>query len=234
MILCFDFGNTRLKYALFDGPSMRDTGFMDDLTFFSIQKAIGSENISLITICSVIDIPADLVELLRLNYPIHLIAKEDAHVRFANYDSSTLGLDRIILAEACLVKFPHQHCLCICLGTCITFNLISASGEFMGGAISPGLAMRATSMSTFTDKLPLISLRPDFSPWGKDTDTNLNAGVMAGVLFEIKGFINDAKNRFPNLQVILTGGDAEYFRDHFPVDVNLAWKGLLFISNVFN
>jgi type III pantothenate kinase len=231
MILCLDFGNTRLKYALFDGQIMQDSGIMEDLTFSSIQKVISSQPISLIAICSVIDIPADLMDSLRLNYPIHLIAQEDTHIRFSTYDSSTLGLDRIILAEACLAKFPSQHCLCICLGTCITYNLISASGEFMGGAISPGLVMRATSMSMFTDKLPLISLRPDFSPWGKDTDTNLNAGLMAGALFEIRGFITDAKNRFPNLQVILTGGDAEYFEDHYPVDMNLAWKGLFSMSN---
>jgi len=230
MILCFDFGNTRLKYALFEGLSICDTGIMRDLTYANIQKLIGTQTISLVAICSVIDIPADLMDSLRLNYPVQLIAKEDTRILFSNYDSSTLGLDRIILAEACLTKFPHQPCLCICLGTCITFNLISASGEFMGGAISPGLVMRATSMSTFTDKLPLISLRADFSPWGKDTDTNLISGVMTGVLFEIKGFINEAKNLFPNLEVILTGGDAEYFKDHYPVDMNLAWNGLISMS----
>ncbi|NQW76957.1 MAG: type III pantothenate kinase [Cytophagales bacterium] len=234
MILCFDFGNTRLKYALFDGLGICDTGILEDLTFFSIKKVIGSKPISLIAICSVIDIPEDLIESLRLKYPIHLIAKEDTRILFSNYDSSTLGLDRIILAEACLAKFPHQPCLCICLGTCITFNLISATGEFMGGAISPGLIMRATSMSTFTDKLPLISLRVNFSSWGTDTNSNLNAGVMAGVLFEINGFISDAKNRFPDLQVILTGGDAEYFRDQYPVDMNLAWKGLISMCQRFN
>jgi pantothenate kinase type III len=53
---------------------------------------------------------------------------------------------------------------------------------------------------------------------------------MTGVLFEIKGFINEAKNRFPNLEVILTGGDAEYFKDHYPVDMNLAWNGLISMS----
>ena len=113
MILCLDFGNTRLKYALFDGLSICGTGIMVDLTFFSIKKVIGSKPISLIAICSVIDIPEDLIQSLRLKYPIHLIAKEDTRILFSNYDSSTLGLDRIILAEACLAKFPHQPCLCI-------------------------------------------------------------------------------------------------------------------------
>lgn len=234
MILCFDFGNTRLKYALFDGANMFDSGFIEQLTFSCIQKVIASKDISLISISSVIDIPEDLIESLHLKYPIHFITKEDTQIRFSNYDSSTLGLDRIMLAEACLVNFPLQNCLCICLGTCITFNLISSTGEFIGGAISSGLFMRATSMSKFTDKLPHISLRPDFSPWGTDTNSNINAGVMAGVLFEINGFISDAKNRFPNLQVILTGGDAEYFRDQYPVDMNLAWNGLISMSNRFN
>lgn len=227
MILCFDFGNTRLKYALIDGPQLCETGFIADLSLASISKVASSHAVSTIAICSVIEIPAEIIESLRQQYPVYLMAKEDATVRFSEYDTSTLGLDRIILAEACLGEFPQQNVLCICLGTCITYNLISSEGEFIGGAISPGLQMRAKAMSEFTDKLPLVSLTPDFSPWGKDTDSNLHAGVMAGALFEIDGFIKDAKTRFPDLQVTLTGGDANYFAERYVVDAQLAWKGVL-------
>lgn len=230
MLLCFDFGNTRLKYALFDGTNIIETGFIEQLTFSCIQKVISSKNIRIISICSVIDIPEELIESLRFKYSIHFINKEDSRVHFSYYDSSTLGLDRIILAEACLVTFPLQNCLCICLGTCITFNLISSTGEFIGGAISPGLSMRAISMFKFTNNLPQISPKSNFTPWGTDTYSNLNAGVMAGILFEINGFIGDAKNRLTDLQIILTGGDAEYFKDHFSVDMNLAWNGLISMS----
>ena len=156
-----------------------------------------------------------------------MIAKEDAHIRFNQYDPSTLGLDRLMLAEACLAEYPQQNCLCLCLGTCITYNVISASGEFIGGAISPGLQMRTNAMAHFTDKLPLISLQADFIPWGKDTHSSLRAGVMAGAKFEMEGFIKDAKDQFADLQIILTGGDAVYFSDRYPVDQDLAWKGLI-------
>jgi type III pantothenate kinase len=233
MILCFDFGNTRLKFAFFDGKCLSETGFIADLSWPSFEKVLSSTNVSKIAICSVIEIPDEIIESLDKKYSIHFISKEDSKVRFTEYNASTLGLDRIILAEACLAKFPDQNCLCICLGTCITFNLIGSTGEFIGGAISPGLSMRATSMSTFTDKLPHISLMSDFSPWGTDTNSNLNAGVMAGALFELNGFISNAKNRFPDLAIILTGGDAEYFRDQYPVDMNLAWSGLISMSNKF-
>jgi type III pantothenate kinase len=227
MILCFDFGNTRIKYAFFDGSQLRETGFIADVSLASIAEITSNHTISLVAICSVIEIPIAIIDFLKANFQVHLIAKEDAKVRFSAYDATTLGLDRLILAEACLTEFPSQNSLCICLGTCITYNLISSEGEFIGGAISPGLQMRAKAMSEFTDKLPLVSIKPNFSPWGKDTDSNLNAGVMAGTLFEIDGFIKEAESRYPNLKVILTGGDAGYFADRYVVDAELAWKGFL-------
>ena len=227
MILCFDFGNTRLKYALFDGSQLHETGFIADVSLVSISEITSTHTISLVAICSVIEIPDAIIDFLKANFQVHLIAKEDATVRFSGYDATTLGLDRIILAQACIAEFPGQNSLCICLGTCITYNLISSEGEFVGGAISPGLQMRAKAMSEFTDKLPLVSIKPDFSPWGKDTDSNLNAGVMAGTLFEIDGFIKEAESLYPNLKVILTGGDAGHFVERYVVDAELAWKGFL-------
>lgn len=227
MILCFDFGNTRLKYAFFDGSRMRKTEFIADVTLASIAEITSTHPISLVAICSVIEIPDAIIDFLKANFQVHMISKEAATVRFSAYDASTLGLDRIILAEACIAEFPGQNSLCICLGTCITYNLISSEGEFIGGAISPGLQMRAKAMAKFTDKLPLIELKEDFGPFGKDTYSNLNAGVMAGTLFEMDGFIKEAESRNPNLQIILTGGDAGYFANRYTVDEDLAWKGLI-------
>ncbi|MFM2400752.1 MAG: Pantothenate kinase [Bacteroidota bacterium] len=227
MILCLDLGNTRLKYALFEGAQLRDSGFIADLSLPSITKIIPAEGIHLLAICSVIDIPSDVLASLQANYSVHFIAKEDTNVLFTDYDSSTLGLDRLILAEGCLAQFPAQNCLCICLGTCITYNLISSGGEFLGGAISPGIHLRSKAMSEFTDKLPLVELKSDFTPFGKDTLSNLHAGVMAGALFEMQGFVATAKEEFPDLRVILTGGDAEYYKDQFEIDPLLAWKGFL-------
>lgn len=227
MTLCFDFGNTRLKYAFFDGSQLRETGFLADLSLASIAEITSTHTISFVAICSVIEIPDAIIDFLKANFQVHLIAKEDATVRFSAYDASTLGLDRLILAEGCLAEFPSQNSLCICLGTCITYNLISSEGEFIGGAISPGLQMRAKAMAEFTDKLPLVSLKPDFTPWGTDTNSNLNAGVMAGTLFEINGYVKEAESRYPNLKVILTGGDAGHFAERYTVNEHLVWKGLL-------
>ena len=227
MVLLLDLGNSRLKYALFDGSQLRDSGIIADLSLPSITEIIPTEGIRLLAICTVIDIPSDILTSLQANYSVHIIAKEDTNLRFSTYDPSTLGLDRLILAEACLSVFPSQPSLCICLGTCITYNLISTAGEFIGGAISPGLHLRSKAMSEFTDKLPLIDLKPDFTPFGTNTNSNLNAGVISGTLFEINGFIASAKKEFPNLQVILTGGDADYYKDQFEIDPLLAWKGFL-------
>ena len=63
--------------------------------------------------------------------------------------------------------------------------------------------------------------------FGNNTQTNLIAGVMAGVEFEIKGFVQEAQKRVPNVQVLLTGGDAHHYEHLYPVDPDLVWKGML-------
>lgn len=217
MKLLLDFGNTRLKYAIYAGHSKITEGFLTDLKVDNICQIPHFEQVDNIHLSAVIEVPSSLLEFFSTKLiPNHFTITGNG------YDVSTLGEDRILLA---LGAGPNH--LVICLGTCITYNLTDESHAFIGGAISPGLGMRGKSMHEQTANLPLVIPQINYPYFGSNTSSNLAAGIMAGVEFEIKGFVKEAQKRIPDLQIILTGGDAQYFEHLYPVDPDLVWKGML-------
>jgi type III pantothenate kinase len=128
------------------------------------------------------------------------------------YDSKTLGQDRIALAVAGYSEFKNYNTLVIAAGTCITYNFISHQGVFTGGAISPGLHMRLKAMHHFTARLPGVKIIDyDVALTGTSTKASMTSGALNGAAFEMDGFINAYKQQHKNLKVILTGGDLERF-----------------------
>ena len=127
------------------------------------------------------------------------------------YDTpKTLGKDRIALAAAALFSYPGKNALVIDAGTCITYELITASKEYHGGAISPGLHMRYRAMHEGTAKLPLLQPEHPEQLLGTSTSTSMHSGVVLGICFEIQGAIKEYQALYPDLTVILTGGDAQF------------------------
>ena len=97
--------------------------------------------------------------------------------------------------------------------TCITFTLITSENVLIGGSISPGLALRAKSMHDYTDKLPLMDLTESLSAEliGLDTHASLVSGVLLGTLFEVEKRIEEYLTKYPNLNIIMTGGSTQFF-----------------------
>jgi type III pantothenate kinase len=142
----------------------------------------------------------------------------------------TLGNDRIAAVAAANAQFPGQNCLVIDAGTAITFDLIDSQNVYRGGNISPGLSMRFQALHTFTQKLPLIEQSGETPLLGYSTETAIRSGVIWGVVFEIERYINELKGMYPNLQIMLTGGDSVFLADkiNYPIFVDefLVLKGL--------
>lgn len=124
----------------------------------------------------------------------------------------TLGLDRLAAACAAAKIFPNTDVLCIDMGTCVTYDFINARAEYIGGAISPGLNMRYKAMGTFTSGLPLLSTMAmnniELKLIGEYTEDCMQSGVLNGLQFEIMGFIDAYQKNYPNLHVLICGGDA--------------------------
>jgi type III pantothenate kinase len=146
----------------------------------------------------------------------------------------TIGADRLAIVAAAVDIFPNQHNLAIGLGTCITYNFINRSHEFLGGSISPGMNMRFRAMHEQTALLPLIKAENNFPLVGFDTKTNLLSGVILGMAKEIDGIIEAYSLKYSNFNVLLTGGDMGFFVPHLKnkifADPNLIYKGLYAIS----
>ena len=115
-------------------------------------------------------------------------------------------------------------------GTAITYELIDASGSYLGGNISPGMTTRFRALNLFTEKLPLVVEQEYIPLVGTDTETAIQAGVVNGIVCEMDGYIEMLRLNYPNLLVFLTGGHSFYFerrlKNSIFADINLVLTGL--------
>jgi type III pantothenate kinase len=122
----------------------------------------------------------------------------------------TLGLDRVAGAVGAETLFPGQPSLVIDAGTALTFGFISNSC-FQGGNISPGLSLRYRSLHEHTARLPLLGVPQNEIFFGKSTTEAIESGVFNGFMYEIEGTIQRFESLHGNINIILTGGDSQFF-----------------------
>lgn len=214
MNLVVDIGNTRVKYAVFDKNKMVIDQHSESGLFLSMVKEMFEvyPTIDNAIIASVNDFPKKEYEVLSLFCRVHMLS-HDSKIPFKNsyISPQTLGVDRIALATAAFYKNHKGNTLVIDLGSCITYEMINDYGEYLGGAISPGLKMRFKAMNDHTAKLPLLEAEDIIDFIGNSTEKGMQSGVINGICQELDGVINQYKERFQLLTVILTGGDAQFF-----------------------
>ena len=209
MHLILDIGNTNVKYHLFNHEES-----ILSATVVSIELVASQilEEYPALTHVIYSDVRGMISqEKLQLIFPqLQVMQVKSLCFPFTSHYATpaTLGDDRVALVAAATKKYPQQNCLVIDAGSCLTYDFISQDGVYLGGAISPGLQMRFKSLEHFTGKLPLVQPKTSFSMHGDSTETSINNGVMAGIVYEIDGQINAYRKKYPSLTVILTGGDA--------------------------
>lgn len=232
---CFDFGNTRMKCAVFSNAELREIVFLADDKEETIEALIRKYHPEKSILSSVVDHNARVEEILRKETKFH---KLDHHSKLPITTPvgkpETIGADRLGMVVAAVHLFPGRNNLVIGLGTCITYNFINKYAEFLGGSISPGMQMRFRSLQEYTAKLPLIKADWNFPLIGYDTRTNILSGVIIGMAKEIDGTIEAYEEKYSNFNVLLTGGDTDHFVYHIKkkifADSNLIYKGLYAIS----
>ncbi len=237
--LCFDFGNTRLKAALFQNSKLIEIFIFENDGVEIIGSVLKNFDIQKTILSSVIDHDPEIENLLSSKTKFHKLN----HLSRLPFTTpvgkpETIGADRLALSAAAVYFFPKQHNLVIGMGSCITYNFINADHEFLGGGISPGMEMRMKSLNQFTAKLPIVKPDGNVPLVGYDTVTNILSGVVMGMANEIDGFINAYKERYGNFNVHLTGGDLVYLAPHLKnqifADPELIFKGLYAVSEVNN
>lgn len=233
MNLVIDQGNTRVKCAVFNSN--------DVIVFKSVKlkryaHRILNELPSTLKIENVIlsntSLPDKFLmdQLRTYQHFLHLDHSTKIPIVNKYGTPETLGKDRIAAAVGAWMKYPNENILFIDMGTCITMNFVNNKGWFLGGNISPGINMRFKAMHKFTANLPLAEnvLNDEFI-----ADTTVKAlqnGAIKGTFREIDSFITETRNKFGEIKVILTGGDAFFFenwtKNMIFVAPNLVMEGL--------
>ena len=209
MRLLIDSGNTRVKYVVSNQGQWLETGVVEELSTLEEKLRAKYPTLQQLIYSDVRgEHTAEKWQAFFPNFNIHAL-KSLPFPFESNYATpATLGDDRLALVAAAVKKYPKQNCLIIDAGSCLTFDLLTAKGVYLGGAISPGIQMRFKALHTFTGKLPLCTSEEQNNAVGTSTQEAIATGVMHGVIYEIEGQINALSQKYTPLTVILTGGDA--------------------------
>lgn len=237
--LCFDFGNTRLKCAVFQGSSLIEALTLNDDSEGTVLDIVRRYKPAKSLLSSVINHNPVIEQILLSAGKFHRLDHlSKIPITSPVGKPETIGADRLAMVVAASELFPDKNNLVVGLGTAVTYNFINKKKEFLGGSISPGMEMRFKSLQMFTAKLPLIKKDWNFPLIGYDTRTNILSGVILGMAKEIDGIIDSYSEKYTNLNVLLTGGDSTYFAHHLKnkifADLNLIFKGLYAISELNN
>ena len=233
MNLVIDIGNSRIKLALFNERDLMFNVPLDELKPEQIRILLDEhQDLNKVIVSSVRDYPTELRTFFENSFEYFIELDANTPVPIVNkYETpETLGKDRLAAAVGATEIFPGQNVLVIDAGTAITYEIVTADNEYLGGNISPGLETRFKSLQHFTGKLPLVKPSDHFEMVGKTTETAIRNGVQLGLLFEVQQYIDYFNTIYENLQIIITGGDAKFFdkklKNSIFVHFNLTLIGL--------
>ena len=160
MNLVIDAGNTHIKFAVFRRKRLLHVETSPEAGFSDHIKALFDTypNISHAIISSVSNLDRWAADVVSVFCKVYVLSP-DCKIPIKNSYATpqTLGPDRLALATAAFYHNPKGNTLVIDAGTCITYDMVNDHGEYLGGAISPGLYMRYNALHEFTDRLPLLT-----------------------------------------------------------------------------
>ena len=237
--LTIDNGNTSVKVAFFIGTQVVATNRFVRRDVRLLERFISTYKPSSAIVCSTTtSAAAQRIEQLaaqRCPKVLHLTHETPMPIRLGYQTPQTLGRDRIATAVGAWTIAQRldsaSDVLVIDAGTAITYDLVTATGCFVGGNIAPGLKLRFKALHEHTGQLPMVDADGDTPVVGYDTMTAIRSGVTLGLLGEVKNYIADLRLSHPNLIVFITGGDGKMLHERLRDDKviyyeNLAVEGL--------
>ena len=233
-ILCIDIGNTSISYCHVKddiiGKLNRILNSDNLLEIFSEKNLNG---IDLVLVCSVVPkLTSTIFEYSKLkDLNIHEINYKSNYIKLLVDNPSEVGADRICNIAA-IKKIYDSPSIVIDFGTATTYDITSKGGDFIGGAIAPGIDISANYLIEKTALLKETIYQFPKNVIGKNTKENIQSGVMYGGLESVKGMIQLIKNEMntePN--IIITGGFGEIISKHLDIKhvyiETLTIKGML-------
>ena len=225
MFLAIDIGNTNVTLGIYEGEALGPrwrlaTGHdrtQDEygtlmLSLFRRAK-ISARDVHAIAMASVVPpLTGTFVEVCRQFLRLEpLVVDGTCHtgVRIRCDDPSQVGADRIVDVAAGYKLYGGPACI-IDFGTATTFDAVSPEGDYLGGAIAPGIGIASQALFEHTAKLPKVDFRWPPSAIGRNTMHSLQSGLMFGYVGLVEGIVSRFQNELgPGTHVIATGGLAE-------------------------
>ena len=230
MNLAIDIGNSRIKWARFDGIEVIESGMTPESDLNALQALIEFQQTDSLTISSVIQLTEEFLAFCRLKNALLIDSETPIPIQNNYATPNTLGVDRLCAAIGAKSLFPNNAVLTVDIGTCIKYEFISIDGIYEGGNISPGLQMRFASLNNYTSKLPELKPEKISGPIGTSTNDALRLGVQQGMLFEMDAMIRTMETLHPNMKTVGTGGDLPFFvndlKTHIFADLLLVLRGI--------
>ncbi len=233
MLLVLDLGNTHLTIGLHDGRQWKaswrlQTEAERTSDEYGLQLAALLERASCppemlegICLASVVPALTAALEQACTTYlgqaPLLVSAGLKTGLRLGYEDPLQLGVDRLADAVAAYHLYGGPACV-IDFGTATTFNALTAEGEYLGGAIAPGLNLVAEALWRRAARLPRVELEWPPSILGRNTVQAMQAGLLFGYLALVEGMVARYRQELgPTMKVIATGGLAGQIASHTDV-----------------
>ena len=218
MILLFDIGNTHTHVGLADDQRVLKQTDIPTLTWFGggatalVKKFAGKNNITGAALCSVVPRATPRVrKTVRAIWKLDTLSLDAKTIRGVGIDypkPNSIGPDRLANAVAARQRF----------GAAVTFDVVNAAGNYVGGIIAPGLAVMTDYLHEKTALLPKIKIREIKSAVGKSTEEAMLVGAVHGYRGLVRELIAELKRelRVKILPVVATGGYAKLIAAKLP------------------
>jgi type III pantothenate kinase len=231
MNLVIDVGNTAIKVGVFKDKSLLFSDTYPTSNLNELLKNLQNFTIKAAILSAVSAVNPQLLSYLNsLNSFFRLDANTPLPIKNNYKTPETLGADRLSNAVGAATLHPSKPVLVVDAGTCLKFDFVHPTDGYLGGSIAPGLWMRYKSLNHYTAALPLLDPIHDADLIGNNTQNSIHSGILNGMTAEINGMIAQYLNNFPDLVVVITGGDHLYFlnrlKTHIFAAPNLTLIGL--------
>ncbi len=224
MLLAIDIGNTNITIGLFDGDKLKTTWRvvssihrMPDeyealLSIFFDQKNVKVSDVKDAVICSVVPPLTGTFDEMCRQYlhvaPLIVGAGVKTGMKILMDNPKEVGADRVVNSIAAYYVYGGPS-IVIDIGTATTFDAISANGEYLGGAIAPGIVIATEALFTRTAALPRVDLTQPKHAIGTNTVAAMQSGIIFGYAGLIEGVVNKIKAELGGTaKVIATGGQS--------------------------
>ncbi|MBN1312995.1 MAG: type III pantothenate kinase [Anaerolineae bacterium] len=239
MLLAIDVGNTNIHFGLHDGQTWRNTWRartaplkMGDeyavlLRCFFAEDGLTFDDVSAVAMASVVPaLTATLTQMSARYLKCELLNIEPGvktGIRVLIDNPREVGPDRVVNAAAVKTMYGVPA-IVIDFGTATTYDVLSAEGDYLGGAIAPGISLAHDALVNQTARLYKVDLVPPPSPIGHNTVHAMQSGLFLGYVAMIEGLVARMKDGLgaPHAKVIATGGLAPLFAEYTDVIEELA------------